>query len=786
MTTTPIDWPGFYRQINQAAPIPVQTIEDYSTVATVANTLVVLDDVLAKCSAQTEPPTLLTVYADVIKINGRLDVSIDHGGLFLCARRIELASGAALVLKINGQPTGKLAIFCHESGGVLTVAVNGKDTFDLSDRTLFGSLVTGIAGAPVLKQLPDFQDSGLAYGDPLRINATSILQFALAAFYLFPEIARSMFSYVLRVTNGSEEAKDLHMQASAALGNLLVNASPVTYVPYLDKDVYEQSMAGFVAAASAYETQYQRFADQSTSAQDRLAAAKLMVAHNQDLMDMNQQLILQADKNLVAAKDAAIDAQFAVQKAQSETQMAGIAFEYDSKIWVRGATIDAVMGICVALIQFGGSIAAMCVGDDAGAATAASAVGNGAKAAEAAAKAGEKAGDQAKAVIDLSASMKKIAEVSENLSKMYDALMKIIELSKNIHTAENLPDATLPQVGNLEADPGWDVFMLNTTALLRPAIDLKVTGAQEYLDAVQKLALYSKAYMAAQVSVVTVAQQLVRLQLQQQVNAAQVTRLNDFTADIDTSRRNFDEMKQVFFEWELNMRFWVFTVFQQYAWAYRYWALRTSGVTPSIVKTVAQLQQDLAKVKQEYADALASFTPPPQSMHKGLTISAADTGMWTGLVQALQTAGTTTLPIGLSNPGFAGLDRVRLSTVRVWLVGVQASESVPVNLKLSTSGFYEDRMRGQNFQFSTQPLTYAFNYQGDVGDVQNITVDGAVDARERYLYFQPTPFTQWTISVTKDGSPALDLSKLTAIRLEFLGSVNASQNAVRTPQAVPA
>jgi hypothetical protein len=779
-----MDWPGFYAAINRTAPIPVQTVATYQAVTIVADTLVILEDVLAKCAAMTTKPTLISVYADVLQIQRSFTPAMEHGGLVLCARRIEVADGAEMMLNVSSKPTGKVVIFCNEVQGklqaqVTSALVNATNNIDLSDRTVFGSIISGVDGTAKMQQVANFQDSGLAYGSPLRINVITILQYGMAVFYSYPTVAESMFTYVLRVTNGSTEAKDLYMQASAAMGNLLANASPVTYVPYLDKDVYEQSMSAFITAASTYETQYQRFADQATSAQDRMASAKLLLDNNSDVMGMNAQLIDQATKNLDLAQTAALKANFALQAAQMMTTSAGIAFKYDEKTWARTEIMNAVFSICIALVQFGASLGAMCVGDEAGAASGAKAVEGGAKAAEAAAEAAKSASacaEEAKQIGSLAASMKKIGDVTEKLGKMYEALQKIIDASKDIAAAGNLPDSTLPAGGDLSADPGWDVFVIDTASLLKPAIDAGIPGAQDYLDAVNKQALYGKAYMAAQVSVVTIAQQLVQLQLQQQVNAAQATRLNGFMSDIATTEAHFDEMKQLFFQWELNMRFWVFTIFQQYAWAYRYWALQSSNVAPSIVKTVAQLQQDLATVEQEYAKALASFNPAPQTMHQSVTIPATDIGPYAGVIQAMQTGGTATLPIALSETRFAGLDRVRLTTVRVWLVGVNATENTPVNLNLSTSGFYEDRLKGTNLQFSTQPLTYAFIYQGAVGDVNNITVDGAVDERDRYLYFQPTPFTQWTI---KANSPQMDLSKLTAIKMEFAGSVNASSSTAK-------
>ena len=493
-------------------------------------------------------------------------------------------------------------------------------------------------------------------------------------------------------------------------------------------------------------------------------------------MGMNAQLIAQAQKNLADAEAAELKANLDLQTAQMATTSASINFQYEEKTWMREQMIEAVFGICAALVQFGASIGEMCVGDEAGAISGAKAVEGATKAADSAANAAKSAADSVKLaeqIGKLADRMMTIKNVIKMLAKLYEALKTIIEVSSDLSDKKALPDASLPAAGDLSADPGWDIFVLDVTAVLQPAIDAKIPGAYDYLIAIQELALYGKAYMATQVSVVNIAQQLVQLQLQQQVNAKQADRLAALIADTTTTEQHFDELKQLFFAWELNMRFWVFTIVQQYAWAYRYWALRDSRILPSIVKTVGQLQQDLATVQQEYATALASFNPAPQAMpHQAFNIPTTDTGSFAGIVKTLRTTGTTTIPLPLELSQFRGLDRVRLTTVRVWLVGINASEEYPVNLKLTTSGVYADRIKGQSFQFATQPLTYGFIYNGAVGDPSGITIDGTVDEHDRYLYFQPTPFTQWTISAAAADNPGVDLSTLTSIRMEFAGSIN--------------
>jgi hypothetical protein len=775
------DWCTVYAELDGNSPVPVQRISTLSTVAVKADLLIGLNDWLTQCKAVPKPPSVISVYADVLQIREPVALDLGTTTLELCARRIEVTDNATITLTASPGQTGKLVVFCQEVGGHLQATVQFKgpnapinQTFDLTDRTTFGSIVSAAKG-PELTPRTSFSDSGLDYGDPLRIHAVTILQYGIAAFYSHPDLARSMVSYVQRLTYGSTQAPDLYMQASAVLTNLFANASPVTCVPCLDRTVYEGTVQAYVTAAAAYETQYQRFTDLSTSAANRLAAANNMLDHNSDLIGMNTKLIAQAQGNLDKAQSASTTADASLQIANMDLKNAATAFKYDVKIWTREQVIKAVFEICGAIVQMGLSVGAMCVGDEAAAPGAARAAANGAKAAADAGEAAQGAADAveiARKASSTAAELKKIGKFVENLSKILEALNKIIAAAGDISTARDMPDASLPPTGDLSADPGWDIFALQVEAMLKPAIDADIPGAEDYVVAVRSFALYGKAATAAKVAIVNFAQQVVQLKLQQQVNANQAARLRELVKDIARQEANYEEMKQLFFQWELNMRFWVFTAFQSYAWAYRYWALRDSSVRPSIVKTVAQLQQDLATVSREYADALASFNPPPQVLTQSITVTSGDDGLFKGLVEQLRATGTTTIPIPLTELQFDGLDRVRLTTVRVWLLGVASSMSTPINLNVDTSGFYEDRFQGRKFQFSTDTLRYAFRYRGAPGEIAGIVVDGRVEDSSRYLYFQPTPFTQWTISLVKPADTKL-LSSLTGIQFDFCGSVNA-------------
>jgi hypothetical protein len=207
---------------------------------------------------------------------------------------------------------------------------------------------------------------------------------------------------------------------------------------------------------------------------------------------------------------------------------------------------------------------------------------------------------------------------------------------------------------------------------------------------------------------------------------------------------------------------------RNYNAAFRYWALRPSGVTASAFAPVTELRAGLAQLTQDYANALAAFRPPPQLLRE-LAVDIDDAAV----LAALRTKGEVVVAMPLAAKAFAGLGRVRLTRVRAWLQGVAAG--APVIVEISTSGKYDDRLSGASYRFTSAPVLRTFQYQGAFGDDKGIIVDGMVADEEQFAYFQPTPFTEWLIRVPADRNPGLRLDSITALRLSFAGSVIGQQ-----------
>jgi hypothetical protein len=294
-----------------------------------------------------------------------------------------------------------------------------------------------------------------------------------------------------------------------------------------------------------------------------------------------------------------------------------------------------------------------------------------------------------------------------------------------------------------------------------------VDGSREYLLALDILVVYGQSMVTNQLAFIRTSQELVRLQLQKQITQNQVKRLQQYIAELITGQQPNDQMMQMMYQRYMDMKISLFIALKNYDWAYKYWALRDSITKPLIVESITTLSSNLADIEQDYATALQSFNPPPQDFSCIEFVTSES-----NVLQSLQHNATAKWSIGLDASFFGGFDRVRLTTVRVWLDGARQQGNTPVYVMITNSGCYQDRNNGQSYRFTSDPLLRGFQYNASS---KHVLVDGKVADEEKYAYFQPTPFTDWTISIPASVNIGLDLSGLTQIRMEFAGSLIAEK-----------
>jgi hypothetical protein len=764
-------WPAFYAALTAGGEIGFRPVADYrKTAAIVSGLEVSLSDVMTKAFAEDHVPNVITIFADVLKVD-MAEISLKGSAIFIAARRIERGANALTIKFPSGASAAMAAVIAQSLDQPLGVTVEAggvSHQLSLPSATGIGQSFSLRGGAATVTDIDAIHGS-YDWTTPHRRSLTMVLQYGAAAFDSYPVVAGDMFTYVVKATQGIEAAADLHDQAVSLLATLNASTSSVVNVPALDRAVYEEEARAFAAASLAHDAARQQFLNAGTDSKARADAAKLMQARYKDTAGFNETLLAQAQANLLEAQKGAIDAYFTADKAQHDSRVAADHFKVEADIWAERKKVEAAFQIILSIVEVAGAVALMAAGD-VGAEKAAF------KEAEELKTAAEDVKKVAKAVEafqtmgtnakKLEATLNSISKAAQAMSTLSKLIISINDLSKNAGAAKIAPIPFLA-TGLQSTDPQWDIFVLDFDAMVAPAVSAGIPGASDYQLAVHKLAIYAKAAMAAQGAAISAAQDVFRLTLQAQMDRAQEARITQYIAALATDQDAADALAQIFLARELSMRISFFIAVRGYASAYRYWALKPSRVTPSITTPVSDLMSDLAAISREYDEALQRFNPPPQKLGNVVcTIRAGGTGPLAGVVEALKSGHRANVAIPLSEPGFAGYGRVRLSAIRVWLEGVDGSQDAAVTVDIASSAQFEDRRAGIVQRFTSVPVRRSFRYAGAVRNADAIQLDGLVEDRERFRYFQPTPFSQWELSVPQD----VDLSRLTGIMLEFQGS----------------
>lgn len=810
-----LDWSAFYQELQNVGHVP-----DASCSVVTQNTAtfrgMCLDlSVLAQTIRTSGfSPPLTTIYTDVLLVPNLIDWLLNGTGLVVFARRIEVTGTATVSLDYRTSADAQFLLFSGEMAGTLTVtAVSAAPTgqtqptvrqFAVTPANVApGVWVNARGGVPTLQPVSLRQGMAFQLPDDMLLYLNNAFIFGSLLYDQRPDLALSIFLWVKGWAAQSDQLQELFYR-STSLATLLsaqVNAAAngAAFVPYLTAGIYTNLAKAFADEAAKYESDYMTLSTQKVLTDTAIKLAKTLAANADSETNYVKSLLKQANDNYdnaVAAAAAAklnfSDQNLAVQVIETFFKKIGIpAYE-------REEIIKAVFSLLTAIVTFGAEIALMAMGDEAAAPAAAEGA---VKSVETVAKAAETGAEVAKTASTLADTMEKLKKLVEELQKVYELAKAVKEVSDTIDSAEGqvkmiqeMQDTT--DGADLSAADGWAIYKIQADDILQGPVDKGIRYAADYKQAVNILVVYGQSLSAAQLAVIKAGQQSAAITFQLHYAQEKQANLQKLVNDLKAGEAPAVAMMQEFYRRYLDAKSLLFSALRSYQASYCYWALQPSDVQPRIVDPVTNLSsviQDITRLAMDQKTALDRFYPAPQPV-KNKNFEVTDPAV----LQKLRTTGTATWAVPLGARLFAGLSRVRLSTVRVWLEGAVTRKAGDfISVKITTAGNYLDRYRGVNYQFVSKPLVRPFQYSAfakgqtnnfawefDDGSVGVIQLDGSVDKEVAYAYFQPTPFAEWSISLT-DNNPGLDYSKVTKITMSFEGTAVGAAMAAGSPVPNP-
>lgn len=787
------DWFSYYSNLQKKGNIPnaAITIIDKSN-AIFRDMYLDLATITESIRTSGFSPAQITIYADVLNITDFANVLLESAGLIIYARRIEVKGNSSIILNYQQTNTAQVIVFATEMIGTITVSAikNLKDQptlFSITQANVSpGIIINNLEGNPTSSVIKLQQGIGFQIPSNMLLYLNNAFIYGSLLYDQNPKLALSIFLWVKAWAAQSPEMEELFYRSAsiATLLNSQINATVngAVFVPYLASNIYTMLANAFSKDAAKYENDYMHLSTQEVLTSENIAMAKTMLVNAQSEIDYVNALLSQANENYNNAVSASNKAQFNLNGQQIKVSDVGAKFE---KIGIpdyeREQIIKAVVSLVTAVVTFGAGIAMVAAGNPA---AAPAAVAGAVDSATAVAKAADTAVGVAKTAKDLSDSMAALKKLVEVLKKVFELAKALKAVASDITDAKNqmkviqeIDDTT--GGADLSAADGWAVYKIQADNVLEDPIKKGIGYASEYKQELDIMVVYGQSLSASQLAVIKAGQEVASITFQLHYAKEKKANLQKMVDNLKVGDSLLLEMMQQFYQKYLDSKSSLFSALKSYQSSYYYWALRNSGVQPKIIDSVNNLNagiQDITKIAMDTANALNQFNPPPQTM-SNMFFEITDASV----IKELQTTGKATWVLPIDNPEFEGLNRVRLSKIRVWLEGVVLKpnhDSVFVNI--TTAGNYLDRYNDLNYQFGSKELTRTFKYmiskneQNSNWDFENNTfgvvqIDGSVDKEVAYAYFQPTPFSEWSISLTSNNT-GVDYSKISKITMVFEGS----------------
>lgn len=682
-------------------------------------------------------------------------------------------------------------------------------------------------------KIENYETSNIEYtymydGEPLRLSLMSLFQFATLISTENMELAQSQFRWISSIAATSNATLDLATQASASAMNLeaMKAAGPnALIVPMLDLDIYAEDAKAFMQLFQQRQVYWQSYELRTHMDQQWADSAQTELALADNELDLDIRLERQAHNTYNQVSKARDIASQQVSSVLAEVVVKRFAFEAGIKIWERDKTIEGIFkiaaGLAEILIQIpaivvaGPQLATMPIMETIDAGIKIGLDGIDASRdifkskpnkpveiemvdlsekpikeapkgkTEKEKKAEKLAKDTAaKNQEKLKGSLKK---AGSGAKKIFDAAMNIAKISASadaMHaSSENILSTSQGTVNASFADfsvqgldvvtggaQDWDNLALELDDSFESISELKnINGGTAYQLELRKLIIVGKTLSMAKLAMAKAATDLATARMIRVSKAKSVVILNKRLKNLTEQVKLDDSITQLIFNRVLDAKRSVYMALETYRRAYQYFTLAQENalpILPKITGTFSDFSRAVAEIssKKLQTTALGQGGAPPQTM-KEVKFNFNDAK----LVQDLRDHGITTFHIGTDNTYFNGFGRVRFNRVRIFVDGLEKNLDTRIKVDIATAGEYADKapqslLYMKRFIGMQTLKTFVYN-----STTESVSIDGDIAARYENDFFNPTPFTIWTIRISRQDGQELDLSKVTGIRLLLEG-----------------
>ena len=774
MSTLP-DWTQIFSDVDGILPLHEDPDFVEGSPSVVRRMYVDLAEVREAAASRNDPFAPVEVYADVVRVPAACRFVV--GALKIHARRLEAAAGAGLEIDNRlPQPDETIGV---ATPAILEVYVG--DVVVAGDAaampvTAFGMSVALAVSLHAEYRFPENDAPARLVRTPVPAappgdawaHALQLMEAERLASREpengWIELAVDIARWVNRCSAHKDGDPRLFAESAALLQRLTGPARHLSPIPYLNRASYEKLASQTLAALRDVEAKYNVFFDRKAQGQERVEQGRAMLKHYQNAQGYSRRLLEQAEDNMKRAQEASEASAKKLEQQLETVAAARTVFEEGVGAKRKEAETKAGLAIAGCVLAVGAAIALACVGSPAGVAGVTSAAKQ-AQALAAELKRLQETMSKIAKIIDtlkkISAALKTLAEIGEFIKKHVDAFAAVKRLEE-----------TLDQLSQSDTEPmtvrDWEVFQEDMRVLFQNPIELGVDGAVEYHKQLNILAIRGKDGCDTGLHFGLCGQAYQRQVWETQRDQADIEETEQQLARLaDKNEINFST--SLFYQrLRDDLRGRLVLAIRNLNATYRYFALAQPRVSASMGHDAGDLTRLLVQATEDIVDAKERFNPRPSQMKTQYEIDAPH-----ALVR-LRDQRAVSFHIPMAG-NFKGFFRVRVRELNVWLVGARHAANVPIYVAIATSGQYEDRLPDARFEFASLPMNLTFVYEyTDEGEDKDpngtpVTIRGRSDDALQ-AYYEPTPFTTWSLFLPRDYNEKLDLSGLTKIRLEFEGT----------------
>ncbi|KAF7862988.1 uncharacterized protein EAF02_010537 [Botrytis sinoallii] len=549
---------------------------------------------------------LTQIFADVIAFSTpEITISIPKNGVIYIISRVVTASGP-FTITLNPASTNESAFTIYGStfDQPISYKLNSSSTtpaipLDLSPASgNLGAQIDIKNGEATLTYLTKYDDLSIT---DIEFTKCLVTQLRIASIFFWTQSSLSLdlTSHVARATATSATGVLLNLQAHALgqqISSSVLTGPNINYVPVLTLSTYKLVLDDVIATASAFETQYNRFADRAAAIADQKIAWKAMLDQDEGNITLQQTLVTNSLARWNNATDILNNAEVTMRSHQLDIRDKESDFNLGIQEWKREQIIDTIVDVFQAIFGFAIAIGEIAIGDPEAAAAAPGA-------AESAIKVVSEAGSLANLFLK--------PETIEGIKGGTEATLKLYERTSaavndvaavDLNSAggdvsgEDQSNADLAAIVGIAA---WDEWMIQSDEQMAYAVEQKIEGAGAYQAELRRHAIDGKLLVQARAQSVKIGQEYVQLWLQLQATKSNAARLQQLYDTYDGEQDAALEAQGYFYDRVSMLRTNIMIYMRDAIWAYKYYTLSDSTVVLNPLKTIIEYQEDSEMIVQE-------------------------------------------------------------------------------------------------------------------------------------------------------------------------------------------